>query len=166
MIDPAQIRSAMKVPPQLQEAYQRIVAAGMKVMFSPQTGGMMVQQLKSSPDMVKNLSTGIAGLMAILFKQSKNMPQQLIVPAALELLTHAIDFVTKTKIANLTPQQVAQATTATVYAVLAKFGMPQQQADQMLQQMAAKAKGAPQAPVAPSPAPVAPQGGIINGAAA
>jgi hypothetical protein len=161
MINPDEIRSKMTVPPQLKGAYLRIVKAGMTVMFSDQTSNMMMQQLHSSPDMVKNLSEGIAGLMAILFKQSKEMPQQLIVPAALELLTHAIDFVAKTKLANLTPEQVAAATQATVYAVLAKFGIQKAQADQMLEQMSQNGKGAPSqaAPVAPvSTAPV----GIIQ----
>lgn len=159
MLDPNQIRASMKIPPQLKEAYLRIVSAGMKVMFSDKTSGMMVQQLKSSPDMVKNLSEGIAGLMAILFKQSKNMPQNLILPAALELLTHAMDFVAKTKMAQLTPKQIGDATQATVYAVLAKFGITQTQADQMLAQMGQKAQGGAQAPAAQT----APQaGGIIN----
>lgn len=153
MIDPAQIRAAMKVPPQLQEAYQKIVAAGMKVMFSEQTGGMMMQQLKSSPDIVKNISTGMAGLMAILFRQSKEMPQELILPAALELLTHAVDFITRTKMADVTPQEVGEATQETVYAVMEKFNVPRAEADQMLQQMADKSKGAQSQ-----------QGGIINGA--
>lgn len=159
MITPELIRSKMTIPPQLKGPYMRLVAAGMKVMFSDKTSGMMVQQLKSSPDIVKNLSDGIAGLMAILFKQSKNMPQQLIVPAALELLTHAIDFVTKTKIAPITPQQIGAATQATVYAVLAKFGVNQQQADQMLQQMGQKGAGGAQTDMdTQTPA----QGGLIN----
>lgn len=160
MLDPSQIRASMKIPPQLKESYLKIISAGMKVMFSDKTSGMMVQQLKSSPDMVKNLSDGIAGLMAILFKQSQNkMPQQLIVPAALELLTHAVDFIAKTKMAQLTPKQVGDATVATIYAVLAKFHISRAQADQMLAQMGQKGKGGAQADAGQ----VAPQsGGIIN----
>lgn len=163
MIDPNQMRASMKIPPQLHDAYQRMVEAGMKVMFSDKTSSMMIQQLKSSPDMVKNISDGIAGLMAILFKQSKGMPQQLILPAALELLTHAFEFIAKTGIAKLTPQQEGDATQATVYAVLAKFGISQTQADQMLAQMGQKGTGGAQATSA-TPQPAA--GGIINQGAA
>lgn len=160
MLDPKQIRAGIKIPPQLRQAYLGIVSAGMKVMFSDKTNGMMIQQLKSSPDMVKNLSEGIAGLMAILFKQSQNkMPQQLIVPCALELLSHAIDFIAKTKMANLTAQQVGDTTQATLYAVLAKFHVSKEQADQMLAQMAQKGQGGAQAqPGMPQPK----ASGIIN----
>jgi len=155
MLDPIALRQKMAIPPSLKDAYLRIVAAGMKVMFSDKTRGLMQQQLEASPDMVKNLSDGIAGLMAILYKQSKGMPKQLIIPAALELLAHAIELVTKTKIASLTPEQIGQAIQATVNAVLAKFGMSPEQAQAALQQMAGK-NG--------TPAQAAPRG-IIQGAA-
>jgi hypothetical protein len=139
MLDPAQLRAKMAIPANLKAAYQRIILAGMKVMFDNQTHNMMLQQLHQSPDTAKNLAEGIAGLMAILFKESnQTMPQQLIVPASIELLAHAIDFVTSAKLAAVTPEIAGMATQQTVDAVLHRFGVSPQQAQQVLQQMGQK----------------------------
>jgi len=161
MLDPANINKSMAIPPALRVQYNRIILAGMQVMFNNKTHGVMLQQLKSGPDIVQNIATGIAGLMAILFRQSKNMPQQLIVPASLELMANAVDFVQRAKIANLTPQQLGQLTQATVSAVLQKFGVQMSQATQMLQQASSNIKRntAPTAPGLIQSAAVAPSGG-------
>lgn len=166
MLNPAEIRSKMTVPPELKPAYDKIVAAGMRVMFSDKTNSLMMQQLKATPDIVKNIADGIAGLMGILFKNSNNkMPQQLIIPAALDLMMHAVDYIIKTKMAQLTPQQIGAATEATINAVLAKFNISPQQAQQILAQMGQKAQGGTQAGgmAQPAPSQAAPRGGIING---
>ncbi len=123
-MDIAQIRNKINVPPELKKEFARLVAAGMHVMFDPKSRTVMIQQLKSSPDIVKNISEGVAGLMAILFKQNSKMDQRLIIPAALTLLTHVLDYIEKTKMAQLSPQQMGQVIHATVYAVMHKFNVP------------------------------------------
>ena len=71
-----------KLPPQAQSIVMRVYTAGMKVLFSPQTHGQVVQgfeqqmQQGGSADMASHLGTDLANLMLLLFKESKGtMPK-------------------------------------------------------------------------------------------
>lgn len=95
-LTPDNIRSRFHIPPSMQDAYQRIVLAGMKVMFDPQTHKLMLDALDGPGDMPDKLGKGIASLMGLLWQQSnRTMPPQLMIPAGLELLAHAVDFLNK-----------------------------------------------------------------------
>jgi hypothetical protein len=83
-------RAKMNMPKDLQAAYVRIVEAGMKVMFDPQTRGQTIAAMEEPGDMATKLGDGVAAVMALLFKESnKTMPPQLIIPCGVELLLHA-----------------------------------------------------------------------------
>jgi hypothetical protein len=82
-----------KLDPAKQNALERIVLAGMKVMFSPQTHQMMLQELDGPGDIVTKLAEGIAKLMGLLFQQSKgSMPGDLLIPAGGILMAKACEF--------------------------------------------------------------------------
>lgn len=132
-----------KVQPEMMDAYKRIVVAGMKVMFDQATHAMMVKALHSNPDIVKAISEGIAALMAILYRESKNtMPMSPAMFAMVTLMLHALDYAEKTMGAKVTPELVAQCTQAASEAVLRKFGVKPQDVNSMLQ----KTQGALQNP--------------------
>ena len=42
-----EIQDKIQLPPELQDAYTRVVAAGMKILFSKQTHKMMLDQLQA-----------------------------------------------------------------------------------------------------------------------
>lgn len=122
-----------KVPKELQQAYLQVVVSGMKVMFDPRTTKMMQQALSASPDMVKNVSTGIASLLVILYKESnKQMSVPAAMLAAIVLMCHALDYAEQTMGLKITPDLIAQCTHATQMAALAKFGIGQQQINQVV----------------------------------
>lgn len=113
-----------KIKPENKQAYTRIVIAGMKVMFDEKTHQMMSDQLKSSNDIVKNVAEGIAGLMMLLYKESKEkMPMVAAIPASIVLMAKALDFAEKTMSVQITPDMLAKVTQATSEAVLLKFGI-------------------------------------------
>ena len=49
------VRSEMNIPPELQNAYERVVVAGMKVMFSKETNKYVLKALESEGSTRKSL---------------------------------------------------------------------------------------------------------------
>ena len=98
-----------KLDPAKQNALERIVLAGMKVMFSPQTHQMMLQELDAQGDIVDKLAQGTAKLMGLLYQQSRNtMPGDLLIPAGGVLMAKACEFLNKSGTA-VTEDQFRQA---------------------------------------------------------
>ena len=93
--DSTEIRQGLRenVPPQMREAYDKVVAAGMKIMFDKSTHHLMQEQMQAEGPIDDRLAEGVAGLMAMMLKNTKGaFPQQLIIPAGIELMLHAADF--------------------------------------------------------------------------
>jgi hypothetical protein len=122
-ITPQSVQAQMHLNPQQQQQVQRIVIAGMKVMFSPQTRELLQQALQAPGDIATKLGQAIAGLMALLVKESQgSIPQQLLIPAGMILLTHAADFLRKAGM-QVSDQDVAQAMQVFIETVLHAHGV-------------------------------------------
>jgi hypothetical protein len=116
---------AKDIPADLQEAFTRIVKAGMKVMFSDETHDLMMEQLRQDGDMDKVLGEGIAGLMLLLFKKSnQTMPAQLLVPAGIYLLSEAADYVEKIMKEQMPPEIMADSIQVMTDIIFEKMGVP------------------------------------------
>lgn len=158
-----------KVPPELMGAFQRIVTAGLKVMYSPQTRQMLASQLKQQGDPSEIVGQGIAKLMAILYQQSKGtMPMKAAIPAAQVLTCEAIDFAAKAGIMQITNDTIAQTTQEMVSALLQVFGFSQSKVQQFIQAgMEHSAKNGAAMPTSGAQAPAGnapPAGGIVGSA--
>jgi len=123
-VSPKAIRAQMHIPPELQRPYAKIVMAGMKVMFSDGTHGMLVDRLlKSQGNLPQALGQGAADLMFLLVHESNNgIPPQLIVPAGTELIAHAADFLAQAG-QPVSTADFAQAVAVFTKTVLSKVGM-------------------------------------------
>lgn len=158
-----------KVPPALNDAFTRIVAAGQKIMYSPQTRQLLQKQLQQPGQPTEIVGEGVAKLMAILYQQSKGtMPMKAAIPAAQVLLCEALDFVAKAGILQVSSDTIAEATKAMVTYLLQIFGFSQAKIQQYIQAGMAHGGAVGTAPgdvaAAPgAPAPAA-SGGIIAGA--
>lgn len=161
-ISPEQVRKDMKLPPELQNAYERVVVAGMKLMFSKDTNKYLLQQLDAPGSMAEKLGNGIAELVLMLFMQSnKTMPPQVIIPAGTELVVQAADFIKKSNLAEVTNRDIGDGIQIMMSQVFRQFGidpdklfqkigqfdpsqvpelMQQQQGQQMPQQVAPAAQ--------------------------
>lgn len=123
-ISPEQVRKDMKMPPELQEAYERVVVAGMKMMFSKETNKYMLKQIEGPGSMAEKLGNGIAELMIALFLESnKTMPPQVIIPAGTELLVQAADFINKSELAEVTNKDVGDGIQLMMSLVFRQFGI-------------------------------------------
>lgn len=118
-----QVSAQIKMPAELQEAYERVVLAGMKMLFSKETNkaaiGIMQNQEGELPE---RLGKSIAGLLAELYRKSnQSMPPQVIIPAGVELLMQAADFIRKSKIEPINNKMVGDAMDVMVTTVLQMF---------------------------------------------
>lgn len=135
-LDHDAVQKDIKVPPELQEAYNKVVIAGMKVMFDPATHQMAMKAIEGDGPIGDRVGKGIAGLIATLFKKSNNtIPPQVIVPATVALTMQACDFMKKTG-QQISDKDVGDAVNTAVRTVLTMFGVDP---DKMIQ--LANAKG-------------------------
>lgn len=147
-----------KAPPQAQSIIKRVYLAGMKLIFSPQTHGQMMdefaKQMQQSNDLAGNLGTDIAHIMLILFQQSKGtMPQGALIPAGAMLLAKTCEYLAETNQAQVDDAVFANALHLMSVALMSKFDKG------FAQKMGAEPSGmvgqpAPQ-PMAPTAAPTA-----------
>ena len=119
----AAVRAKMKIPPQMQKAYERIVQAGLKLMFDPRTREQTMQMMMAEGDPVQKIAQGVGSVMVALFQQSNGtMPQELIIPAAVELVAHVVE-VAQQAGASITPEQYGAAVEQTIAFIGQKFGV-------------------------------------------
>lgn len=127
------VRQNINVPPELQNAYDRVVIAGLKVMFNKESHRMMLEELKQPGPVSDRLGTGIAGLMLILIKQSNGtLPPQVVIPAGMELMMQAVEFLKETNLAQVSNSDIAGAIEKMISILLEKFGVNAQRFNQMI----------------------------------
>ena len=104
-LTPENVRASIKMPPELQRAYDAVVLTGMKTLFSKESAGKVVQMFKSGSGSVsERLGRGIAAVMLSMYVDAKGaVPGQVLIPAGMDLLAQAADFIKK---ANLDPMSV------------------------------------------------------------
>lgn len=147
-----------KVPPKLQDAFQRTVKAGLTIMYSPQSNKLMMQQLGKPGDPLQNVGEGAAKLVGLLYRQSHHtMPVSIAAPAAIIFMCEAMDFLEQSGKVEVTKESIDQATQDTAAFVLQLFGVSQDK----LHQIVSKQQGQ-SAPAAPAQAQA--PGGIIGSA--
>lgn len=124
MIIKAEAAVDAKVPPADKAAYDKIVLAGMKVMFEDdQMHAQLLQGLKESPD-VKTVVEGIIGILGILFQESRNtMPVGPMILAGQSLLMEALDFMEEGGMLEVAPDVLGEATQLYIETLLPKLGM-------------------------------------------
>lgn len=129
------IKNNIKMPPELQEAYERVVIAGMKIMFSKETHRIMLKEMQRPGSVAERLGTGIAGLMLLMVKESNNtLPPPVIIPAGMELLMQAVDFLRQTNMEKITNKDIGDAIEVMISVILQKFGVAPDQLEQMINQ--------------------------------
>ena len=129
------VEENIKMPPELQEAYERVVIAGMKVMFSKESHKAMLKELQREGPMDQRLGKGIAGLMLLLFKESNGtMPPAVIIPAGMKLMMEAVDFMRETDLGQPTNAEIGSGMQIMISTILEKFGVAPDKMEQMLNQ--------------------------------
>jgi hypothetical protein len=124
LIQQAKAKIDQAVKPDQQDAYQRIVAAGMKVMYSREMNQQLLAGLNDAPDRLTATADGIIGILGLLFKQSRNtMPVAPMIMAGQALLLDALDFLEQAQMVEVTSDSLAKCTQHYLDTLLPKLGM-------------------------------------------
>lgn len=90
--------------------YMKVVVAGMKLALLKGPDGILAS-IKNSKDPVNDCAIGAINLCLLMKKQSRGtMPVKAMVPGAMTLMLHALDYVDKSGIAKVGSDQLVQAT--------------------------------------------------------
>lgn len=110
-ITPEKISEGIQIPDEFKEAYERLVAAGMTVMFSEETNKSAFEMFKSQEgSTAERLGMSIAALLGMLVKEGNgSFPPQVIIPAGVELLVQAADFIRRSGIEEINNQVIGDA---------------------------------------------------------
>lgn len=157
-------------PQQLVPAVQKIVEQGKKILYSPQTRQMIINQISKSNDMPHVAGEGVAKLIAMILHQAPNsMPPQAMIPAATLLLCECLDLLEGMGKVQVTPEVIASGMKEMTAALMQLLGVTPEK----LQVLLAKAKSGagaaqpgaaaqPSQPVQAAPAaPAAPANSLI-----
>lgn len=149
----AQMQQALadKVPPNLKQAYDKIVTAGKKIMYSEKSAQLVKAELDRPAPIDQKLAHAAAGLILMLDKESKGtMPQDAAVLAGACLCLEMVDLVLQIGM-PVTEQDVRDALDTFVTLIMMKHGANEEQImgalgvpGQQPQQMQAPPQGEPQ----------------------
>jgi hypothetical protein len=123
------------VPPKQQDAVARLVAAGMRIMYSPEMREQVMEVVQGDMPVPQKIAESVVGLMLLINQKAKGqVPIEAIFPAMLELMAEAAEMLAAAK------QPVSQAdyNEAAQYAAVLmaqKMGAPNKEA--VLQGLAA-----------------------------
>ena len=153
-----------KIPPQFRVAVQRIVLAGMKVMFSPETHQLMLRALHSDTDPAHAVGMGVTQLMTLLYRESRGtMPTPAMVPAGILLCCEALDFMERSNMVQVTTDLIDNTVQTVTAYLLQKLGFTPEKMAQIAQRGQQQPQGAaPAAAAQPAPAPAQPSSGLIG----
>lgn len=127
------VRSKMSIPTEMGAAYEAVVTAARKIMYSEQMRPQIEELLRSDMEMGEKLGMGATAVMAMLYTQSNGtIPPQLIIPAAIELVADAGDFVRKVGV-KISDDDIAEGMASVVEMILDRAGVSADQIPQLLQ---------------------------------
>lgn len=151
-ITPDMLRGKMHVTAQQGQQLDRIVLAGLKVMFSKQSHPMMMEVMQGPDPVPYKLSQGICGLLGLLMRESKNsLPPNLMVPAGMILMAHAAEFLRKSGI-KVSDQDIGNGIEMMTDTLMHSAGMDGNKVAEMGAKGEGKAAASPSQPSAAAPA--------------
>jgi hypothetical protein len=125
----------IQMPPELQRAYDRVVVAGMKIMFGKDSHKLMLKELQREGPLAQKLGQGIAGLVLLLYKESNGtMPPAVMIPAGVYLTMQAVDFMRQADLEKVTNQDIGDAMEIMVSTIMEKFGVAPEKLQSVLSQ--------------------------------
>lgn len=146
---PDSVRKGMKLPKGMEAAYDKIIKAGLRVMFDPSTREDTAAFIEESGGDPAKLAEGVTAVVVSLFQESnQTMPPNLLIPAGIELLVHASEVANNSGM-QFGKEQIAEAMSQVVQQILTKFGATPEQMQKMMSGMDSGQSAQPQQGQAP-----------------
>lgn len=115
-----------KLAPAIHESYARIVVGGMQAALHNDKGGILAS-LRDSKDPIHDCALGAINLCLILRKKSRGtMPLNAMVPAAMTLMLHALDFADKIGVVKVGNAELVRASHIFGQTILQKLNVTPQ----------------------------------------
>lgn len=128
----AGVRRQMQLPKGMESAYDKVIKAGLKLMFDPSMREETLQFMEDSNGEPAAMAEGVSSVVVMLFKESnETIPPVLLIPAGVELLVHAVEVARKGG-ADVSNEQVAEGMGQMVEQILTKFGTTPEQMQQLM----------------------------------
>lgn len=127
LLEAAEKRIEGDLTPENRANYTRIVVAGMKLALDKGPKGILAS-LKQSKNPLSDCATGAVNLCILMRRQSRGtMPVKAMVPAAMTLMLHALDFAERTGIIKTVgTAELSKATHTFTNTAFARFGITPQ----------------------------------------
>lgn len=126
---------AANIPPEMQEAFKRVIMAGKRILYGKETQQEVQQFLATEAPVEEKLGAGVANIVIMIDNQAQgNIPKEVIIPAATVLLFDAADFLAQSG-ESVTVQQMGAAYEIMFYNIFAGYGVPPEQMDAILDEM-------------------------------
>lgn len=131
-----------KIPQQMRQDFDRVIAAGLQILYAPQLRDKLMQKLKDG-NPVKDAADGAVRLTAELFKQSKGtLPRPLVVPAVMIFAFEYLDLAGQAGMIQVDTRAIAETARLASENVLRLAGLT----DDKIRQATQAAQGASSAP--------------------
>ncbi len=145
-----QILESVK-PPQLTQAIEKVVEAGKKILYSPDTREMVLQELQSDGEMQDVIGSGVAKLTGLVYSEyKKTLPMEVLMPVCMLLMIEVLDFLEQGGKVQVTNEFLAEVTQSTASAMLQLLGVTPEKLEEYTQQ--AQGGASPQAAQPQQPA--------------
>lgn len=118
------------------DAFERIVAAGMKVIYNQSTFQTLVQNLRQSKDPVGDTAKGMVGVLQIMARKARGtIPAPALLQAGMALLLDALDFLEQAGMLKVDAKVLDQATEDYMNALLPTVGLSGDKMNSILSQI-------------------------------
>lgn len=124
------------MPPEMRDAYQRVVVAGKKMMYAPETAeaihGII---LDDKIPMANKLGEGVANLVVMMDNQGNgSIPKDVLVPVGVTLMFEAADYLFEVGM-EVTEKDLSDAMEMMVYSIFEAYGVPQAEVDKIIDKL-------------------------------
>ena len=125
------------MPPEMKQAYDQVLIAGKKMLYGKEAAQAVDSIMADDNIPVPNkLGEGVANLVVMMDNQGNGtIPKEVIIPVAVTLMFEAADFMHEVGI-EVTEQDIGEALKLMLYGVFEAYGMPADQLDKMVDDLA------------------------------
>lgn len=124
------------MPPQMRDAYQRVVVAGKKMMYAPETAeAIQGIVLDDQVPMPNKLGEGVANLVVMMDNQGNgSIPKDILVPVGVTLMFEAADYLFEVGM-EVTEKDLSDGMELMVYSIFSAYGIPEDEVNKTIDKL-------------------------------
>ena len=125
--------------PELRDAYERVLVAGKKMMYAPETAEAIHGIILDDAVPMKNkLGEGIANLLVMMDNQGNGtIPKDALIPVGVALMFEAADYMFECGL-EVTPEDLSDGMEMMVYSIYEAYNVPAAEVDTIVEDLMAK----------------------------